>query len=279
MARTTNRAREAMMTRMSTAFRVLDPIGMPRPIVGHVPHAATRIPPRERAGLHLDDAGLVAELARLTDAHTDRLYGWIREIGGVMVVNGVSRLVVDPERFPDDEEEPMAAAGQGAVYTHTTAGAPLRHADPGERRRLMDRWYWPYHRTLEAIVAGMLERFGTCLILDAHSFSSVPLPSEADQDPGRPEVCLGTDPLHTPAPLVAGLARTLRAEGFEVAIDRPFAGALVPLRWYGTDQRVASLMIETRRNVYMDETTGAPGAAFDAVSARLARAVTGVLGD
>ena len=68
-------------------------------------------------------------------------------------------------------------------------------------------------------------------------------------------------------------------EGFRVEIDRPFAGALVPLRWYGTDHRVASLMIEVRRDVYLDEATGQPGAAFDAVSASLRRAVGGVLGD
>jgi N-formylglutamate amidohydrolase len=196
-----------------------------------------------------------------------------------MLVNGVSRLVVDPERFPEDAAEPMAGAGQGAVYTRTTTGDPLRDPNPAERRRLMDRWYWPYQRTLESIVAGLLERFGTCLILDAHSFSSVPLPSEADRDPGRPEICLGTDPFHTPAPLVDGLARALRAQGFEVAVDRPFAGALVPLRWYGTDPRVASIMVEVRRDLYLDEATGAPGAAFDEVSARLARAVAGVLGD
>jgi N-formylglutamate amidohydrolase len=267
-----------MMAPMTAAYRVLDPADTLRPIVGHVPHASTRIPARERAGLRLDDAGLAAELARLTDAHTDRLFSWIRDLGGVMLVNDVSRLVVDPERFPDDDQEPMAAVGQGAVYTLTTTGTPLRRADRAVRRRLMDRWYWPYHRALETIVAGSLERFGTCLILDGHSFASVPLPSEADQDPDRPEVCIGTDPVHTPAPLVEGLALALRNEGFGVAIDRPFTGTLVPLRWYGTDRRVTSLMIEVRRNVYMDEATGAPGAAFDAVSARLARAVRGMLG-
>ncbi len=64
-----------------------------------------------------------------------------------------------------------------------------------------------------------------------------------------------------------------------MAIDRPFAGALVPLRWYRRDHRVASLMIEVRRNVYMDEATGAPGAGFDAVTARLRQAGSGVLGD
>jgi N-formylglutamate amidohydrolase len=105
----------------------------------------------------------------------------------------------------------------------------------------------------------------------------VPLPSEADADPDRPDVCLGTDPVHTPGPLVAGLRAALEAEGFRVAVDRPFAGSLVPLRWLGTDARVRSVMLEVRRGTYMDEATGAPLAAFDGVAAALRRAVAGVL--
>ncbi len=164
------------MARMTAAYRLLDPVGPTRPIVGHVPHASRFLPPGERAGLLLDEAALAAELLCLTDAHTDRLYGWIRELGGVMLVNGVSRLVVDPERFPEDEAEPMAAVGQGAVYTLTTTGARLRDADHRVRGRLMDRWYWPYHRTLELVVAATLARFGTCVILDGHSFCERPAP-------------------------------------------------------------------------------------------------------
>jgi len=38
----------------------------------------------------------------------------------------VSRLVVDPERLPDDASESMSAKGMGAVYTRTSDGAPLR---------------------------------------------------------------------------------------------------------------------------------------------------------
>ena len=150
-------------------------------------------------------------------------------------MNRVSRLVVDPERFPDDAREPMARVGQGAVYTLTTDGDPLRTIDPVERSRLMARWYQPYHAALEGLVAATLDAFGTCLVLDAHSFATVPLPSESDQDPDRPDVCIGTDPFHTPRPLVAALAAALVDEGFTVAVDRPFSGSLVPLRWYGTD--------------------------------------------
>lgn len=44
--------------------------------------------------------------------------------------------------------------------------------------------------------------------------------------------------------------------GFSVGVNRPFAGALVPNAYYGQDQRVQSVMIEVRRDLYMDERTG-----------------------
>ena len=260
-------------------FEVLGPTAAPRPIVGHVPHAAVVIPPRERAGILLDDPALGLELLRVTDLHTDRLYAWIRGLGGSLLVNRVSRLVVDPERFADDASEPMARVGQGVVYTRTSHGLPLRDADPAERRRLLERWYAPYHAALAALVGEALSAFGRCLLIDGHSFASVPLPSEPDQDPDRPDVCLGTDPFHTPPALAAALRAALEAEGFRVAVDRPFGGALVPLRWYRTDPRVASLMLEVRRGIYVDEGTGAPLPAFDDVATRLRRAVARALDD
>ena len=111
----------------------------------------------------------------------------------------------------------------------------------------------------------------------------------------RPAVCIGTDTtlppsapfahpgMHTPPWLRERAAEALgemlarwpggaepdpasaphepAAEGAGVAVagiafDRPFAGALVPLSFLGNDRRVHAVMIEVRRDLYMDEETG-----------------------
>jgi N-formylglutamate deformylase len=48
----------------------------------------------------------------MTDAWTDEIVARIA-FDATRVIFPVSRLVVDPERFPDDADEPMAARGIG----------------------------------------------------------------------------------------------------------------------------------------------------------------------
>lgn len=252
-------------------FEILEPPpSVPlRAWVGHIPHAGLAIPADIRAGITLDDAALRRQQVLLTDHLTDRLFDWLPGAGATTFINRTSRLVVDPERFPDDTQEPMAARGQGAVYTRTTDGDPMRPDDPVARAALMARFFTPYHVALTALVERTLERHGRCLIIDGHSFGTVPLPSEHDQAPDRPDICLGTDPTHTPEPLFAALDGAFRDAGFTVKRDSPFAGSLVPLAHHGRDRRVTTVMLEIRRGLYCDEATGEALPTFDAVRDRI----------
>jgi N-formylglutamate amidohydrolase len=259
-------------------FKLVQSTGPRTPLIAHIPHASTVVPVREREQIVLDGASLQRELVRLTDWHADQLFSWVLELGGLMFLSTLSRLVVDPERFASDEDEPMAAVGQGVVYTKTTDGDLLTSISPGERARRIREYHEPYHEALTVVVASTLERLGTAVILDCHSFASVPLPSEPDQSPGRPDICIGTDPFHTPAALAQALESAFRAEGLTVARDRPFAGTLVPLAFLGVESGVQSVMIEVRRGLYCDEATGERSARFDATRDAVERAVRAGLG-
>ncbi len=217
------------------------------------------------------------EIVRLTDWHVDRLFSWVPALGGEMFVSTLSRVAFDPERFRDDADEPMAEVGQGAVYKRTTQLGKLADITADEREWRLVHWYDPYHEAFEARVTALLERFGRVLILDCHSFASVPLPSEPDQRPHRPDICIGTDDFHTPAELTAALQTSLRGEGLVVRRDAPFAGTIVPLRHYRADARVSSVMVEVRRGLYCDESTGEPTGACDDITTALERAVGGVI--
>lgn len=230
---------------------------MPSPnLLLHIPHSSRLIPPEEGARLAPDDRTLASELLRMTDAFTDDLFA-PTPLEAARVVFPVSRLVCDVERFPDDADEPMALRGMGAVYIKTTDGRPLReHLTAAERARLIETWYRPHHQTLTDSVEQLIADGRGCMIVDCHSFSSRPLPHEPDQDPARPDICIGTDAWHTPARLRDELVAAASAAGFSVLVDRPFAGALVPATHYRREPRVRAVMIEVNRRLYMNEETG-----------------------
>jgi len=41
----------------------------------------------------------------------------VAELGGISVKYNYSRLVLDPERYRDDEKEVMTPKGMGVIYT------------------------------------------------------------------------------------------------------------------------------------------------------------------
>ncbi|TSC58551.1 MAG: hypothetical protein Greene041619_561 [Candidatus Peregrinibacteria bacterium Greene0416_19] len=242
-------------------------------IILHIPHASTVIPPKIRSTFLLTDKELEEEFLRMTDWYTNELFALPGE-HAVTITYPVSRLVVDPERFTEDGEEPMAKVGMGVIYTRTSDEKKLRHdPTPEQRKMLLQKYYEPHHARLTTEVENILKEHGKCLIIDGHSFSSRPLPHEPDQRSNRPDICIGTDSFHTPPALVAAAMSAFEAQGFSVALDRPFQGTLVPMRHYRKERRVSSVMIEVRRDLYMDEETGRKNDRFPAIRAHLESAL------
>ncbi|MFF3961395.1 N-formylglutamate amidohydrolase [Streptomyces griseorubiginosus] len=240
------------------------------PVILHVPHSAREIPAEVRAGIVLDDPALERELDHIVDAHTAELAEEAAGLAGTTpwrFVNRLSRLVVDPERFPDEREE-MLAVGMGAVYTRTTHQEELRPADT-DPEPLIARYFRPYARAMTYAVAERLDAVGRAVIIDVHSYPSEPLPYELHGEGPRPAVCLGTDPFHTPPELVAAAREAFG----ETGLDSPFSGTYVPLEFYGRDPRVSALMVEIRRDTYMTEPGGPAGPGLN----RLARALAALV--
>ncbi|MET9872670.1 N-formylglutamate amidohydrolase [Streptomyces sp. NPDC006129] len=257
------------MTDTPPSFELLPGAGH-SPVLLHVPHSAREIPRDVRAGIVLDDTELARELDHITDAHTAEIAELAARLAGITpwrFVNRLSRLVVDPERFPDEREE-MRAVGMGAVYTRTTHGAPLR-SEGVDTGPLVERYFLPYARAMTEAVADRLAATGRAVIIDVHSYPSRRLPYELHGQGPRPAVCLGTDSFHTPAALLDAA----RAVFGETELDTPFRGTYVPLEFYGTRPEVGALMVEIRRDTYMTEPGGPAGPGLE----RLATALAGLV--
>jgi N-formylglutamate amidohydrolase len=250
-----------------------DEFDLPPWVVLHVPHDSTFVPDAVRDQFLLSDAELQHELLRMTDHLTHALFA-APPCAAAVVRAPVSRLVVDVERFEDDVNEPMAERGMGAVYTTTSASTPLRRPlSAAEREALLRDWYRPHHARLEAAVAEALDAHGRCLVIDCHSFPSEALPYErAEPSERRPDVCIGTDAFHTPEWLAESFLAAFDEAGWRVARDTPFSGAIVPASRYRQDARVAAVMVELRRGLYLDEAAGSPLPGFEAFARRVREA-------
>lgn len=234
----------------------------------HLPHSSVNIPAKERSEIQLADTELQKELLILTDRYTDELFTLE---GAVVHKNQYSRLVFDPERFRNDKDEIMARFGMGAIYTHAADGRIMRSLTGEKREEMLKQCYDPYHLDLEAKTEEILNHHGRCMLIDGHSFPERPLPFELDQTANRPDICIGTCDFHTPEALIAGMEDIIRSGGLTVNRNTPFAGTMVPMKYYLKDKRVISVMIEVNRRLYMNEATGEKLPQFDSVAGFIKR--------
>ncbi|AHD24001.1 N-formylglutamate amidohydrolase (plasmid) [Rhodococcus pyridinivorans SB3094] len=226
------------------------------PVLIHVPHASRLIPLEIRSDLLLTDVELAAELDEATDTATDEIAAAAlrhSSLRPTTVVNTLSRLVIDPERFPD-AGEPANAFGRGAVYTRTCNGTPLRTEPYPRAADLLDTYFRPYADAVTAAADDRLHVCGRAVIIDLHSYPAAPSGFE-DPAAERPALCIGTDPVHTPDWLIDTVRGAFASlpEIDRIAENTPYAGSYVPLRHYGRDERVSSVMIELRRDLYLTD--------------------------
>jgi N-formylglutamate amidohydrolase len=230
-------------------------------VIIHIPHSSTVVPPNVREQFFVDDATIRAEIRRSTDTFTDELFD---ASGCDKLVFPIPRIVVDPERFESDDLEPMARVGRGVIYTSQTSGEAMRRAlTPVEREDLLRSYYRPHHQRLTQLTESELDREGHALIVDAHSFPDAPWAVELNKKGERPDFCLGVDEFHTPPELTKTAEKLLKKHGYSVAINTPYSGTIIPLKYLNKNKRVNGIMIEINRKVYMDEVSGDKSANFE----------------
>ena len=170
---------------------------MKRKLILHVPHSSDSIPIRD--GFLVGSIELEKEILKLTDWYTDDLFYSDED---EMIIAPFSRIFCDPERFEDDEHEVMAQFGMGVLYEKSDAGDPIRTISKELRERIISEYYRKHHLALTSSVNDQLQSFGKALIIDCHSYPSIPLIRDLDKNPVRPDFNIGTDSFHTPQKLI-----------------------------------------------------------------------------
>ena len=219
------------------------------PVILHAPHGGRTIPAEYLSSFVISSTELEVEKDVMTDHFTDTLVGALT--GASAIINGLSRFAVDVERFPDDTEE-MNAVGMGVLYTHGSNCQEIRRGSADEKKPLM-KYFQTYSARFTDLVDATLLAHDRAVIIDVHSYPQQKLPYELHGDGYRAPLCVGSDPFHASDELLATVAGSF--PHLEARSNAPFAGAYVPLKHYHRDARVNSVMLDIRRDVYMDEVT------------------------
>ena len=134
----------------------------------HIPHASLHLPPDFWRDVAVDREVIEKNLHFMADYKVDEL---VRDIDCHKVIAKYSRLYCDVERFQNDADEPMAKLGMGAVYTHLPGGAQYRQVTPERREEIVRQAYEPYHAQLNKLSQKIVAQYGSCMMIDLHSYS------------------------------------------------------------------------------------------------------------
>lgn len=208
----------------------------------HIPHASTHIPNLE--GFILSK--VQENLSLLTDWATDKIFD-IDEVE--KIITPFSRLFCDVERF-EDELEPMINVGRGFFYTNGYDGTELRKSNNNLKNLVYRDYYLKHHELFYNKVKDRLDKYGVCYIIDCHSFNNNPIVPFNEQ-PKSPEICIGTDPFHTPDYLLNYTLNYFYNLGYSVEVNNPYSGCIIPKPYFMINMDVKGIMIEVNKCLYM----------------------------
>ncbi|WP_241980796.1 N-formylglutamate amidohydrolase [Cryobacterium sandaracinum] len=118
-------------------------------------------------------------------------------------------------------------------------------------------YFTTYSARFTQLVDATLAVHGRAVIFDVHSYPEAELSDElSDELHGggyRAPLCVGSEPFHASVDLLATVGGCF--PDLDAQANAPFAGSYVPLKHYRSDARVSSVMLEIRRDVYLDEAT------------------------
>ena len=161
-------------------------------ITVNIPHSSIYIP--KDVNFSIPDDIVQSEALLMADFFTDELIEDSNQIKTIKA--SVSRVVVDTERFVDDNQEVAARFGMGVIYTKTHDGKKLRSVPSDEEKeQLLQKFYYPHHHKLEQSVKQNLNRYNKALIIDLHSYPTI-IDILGIKNKMAPDICIGFEKYH-----------------------------------------------------------------------------------
>jgi len=258
------------------------PDSRPAPLILDSPHSGREYPE--------DFQVLVPrqELHRVEDTLVDRLFEDAPAAGAALLCARFPRTYIDANRAISDIDPAMLLGdwraplrpseksrfGHGLVWRTFPPDTPLYSGRlPVEMvEHRIDRYWRPYHETLEAEIRRLHTLFGGVWHVNCHSMPSTSSPLVPGRGGRRADFVLGDREGQSCDRAFTLFARdTLESMGYCVRLNDPYRGAELVRAYAAPDQGRHSLQIEINRGIYLDEQTLEPGRGFAALQETLRR--------
>ncbi len=248
---------------MDTYFDIFRPTKDPLPILVDVPHAGEWIPDDVLSEMAVDGNTLKRDL----DLYVDQFWTDATDYGATMIRSNVSRYVVDLNRAGDDISELTVIGGKrinkpgyyqdrGVVWRTTTdridvMSGPMTQAAFDKR---IATFHTPYHQAIRSEIDRLVETFGICILLDAHSMPSLGRAGHSDSGTYRADIVPGDVKGKSCSLLLSNtLKHHYKEQGFSVQGNTPYQGGWITRHFGDPKNNIHAIQIEVNRALYMNE--------------------------
>jgi N-formylglutamate amidohydrolase len=272
----TSRERDAILAELSPPFTVALPVEQCAPFVLCSPHSGRVYPTVLLEASRLD----AHALRKSEDYFVDELFAGADQIGVPMIAARFPRAYLDVNREPY-ELDPLLFVERPPTFANTQSlrvagglGTIARIVAESEEiyaQRMpisvaferIERLYKPFHQELARLLELTRTEFGHAVLLDCHSMPSASMGAQPGGGP-RPDFVIGDRFGASCNPRLTRLAREiLGSMGFNVQLNRPYAGGFITEHYGRPVGGMHALQIEINRALYIDEVTLQPHSGFD----------------
>ena len=255
-------------------FTLLSPREQSVPFVFCSPHSG-RVYPKA----FLDASRLDAHTLRKSeDCFVDELFAGVVDLGAPLLAARFPRAYLDvnrepyeldPELFFDavpshaNTQSVRVVGGLGTIARIVADGEEIyaRRMKVGQALERIDRLYKPFHAALAETIESTRAVFDQAFLIDCHSMPST---SSSQGAGGRPDFVLGDRFGASCDSRLTRLAReVLTGLGYEVQLNRPYAGGFITEHYGRPARGIHALQIEINRALYLDEVRLRQTAGFD----------------